>query len=289
LPDITNKSPNHAGHALRLFPIKEKSQKVYQMKKSVCIEMVFTEVPFIDRFRLAKESGFDYIEFWTWKDKNTKQIKALCHAHNLKIASFSGDQEFSMIDEDQREDYISFVESSIETAQFLDCNHLVIHSNALGVNGVVIDPFLHVSKAKKDAAMLDVLKSLAGRAEAANITLVLEALNTVVDHPGNFLTFTKDAAKLIKVVNSPNIKLLYDIYHMQIMEDNLIDTLKSSIDTIGYIHVADVPGRHEPGTGEINFANVMTVLKALDYNGFIGFELSPKGDSAQAVREILHL
>jgi len=258
------------------------------MKKSVCIEMVFTEVPFEDRFRLAKESGFDFIEFWTWKDKNTKQINELCCAHDLKIASFSGDQEFSMIDEDQREDYISFIESSIETAQFLNCEHLVVHSNALGENGVVIDPYLHVSNVKKNAVMFDVLKSLAVIAEAANITLLLEALNTVVDHPGNFLTFTKDAAELIRVVNSSNIKILYDIYHMQIMEDNLIETLKSYIDAIGYIHVADVPGRHEPGTGEINFANVMSVLKELDYGGIVGFELDPEHDSTAAVRAILN-
>ena len=251
--------------------------------------MVFTEVPFEDRFWLAKKSGFDYIEFWTWKDKNTKQIKELCQAHDLKIASFSGDQEFSMIDEDQRKDYISFVEASIETAQFLNCNHLVVHSNALGENGVVIDPYLHVSDVKKNAVMFDVLKSLAVMAEAANITLLLEALNTVVDHPGNFLTFTKDAAELIRAVNSSNIKILYDIYHMQIMEDNLIDTLKSYIDAIGYIHVADVPGRHEPGTGEINFANLMAVLKELGYDGFIGFELDPERDSTEAARAILNL
>ena len=251
--------------------------------------MVFTEVPFEDRFWLAKKSGFDYIEFWTWKDKNTKQIKELCQAHDLKIASFSGDQEFSMIDEDQREDYISFVEASIKTAQLLNCNHLVVHSNALGENGVVIDPYLHVSDVKKNAVMFDVLKSLAVMAEAANITLLLEALNTVVDHPGNFLTFTKDAAELIRAVNSSNIKILYDIYHMQIMEDNLIDTLKSYIDAIGYIHVADVPGRHEPGTGEINFANLMTVLKELGYDGFIGFELDPERDSTEAARAILNL
>ena len=251
--------------------------------------MVFMEVPFEDRFRLVKESGFDYIEFWTWKDKSTNQIKELCRAHDLKIASFSGDQEFSMIDGDQREDYISFVEASIKTAQFLNCDYLVIHSNALGENGMVIDPYLHVSDVRKNEVMFDVLKSLAVIAEAANITLLLEALNTVVDHPGNFLTSTKDAAEFIRVVNSSNIKILYDIYHMQIMENNLIDTLRAYINDIGYIHVADVPGRHEPGTGEINFSNVMTVLKELDFDGFVGFELDPERDSAAATRAILNL
>ena len=260
-----------------------------QMKKSVCIEMVFTEVPFEDRFRLAKQAGFDYIEFWTWKDKNIESIKELCRAHDLKVASFSGDQEFSMVDEGQSKDYIAFVEASIETAQFLNCEYLVVHSNALGENGVVIDPYSHISDAKKTAVVLDVLKSLAAMAEAANITLLLEALNTVVDHPGNFLAYTKDAAKLTRIVSSSNIKILYDIYHMQIMEGNLIDTLKAHFDTIGYIHVADVPGRHEPGTCEINFVNVMSVLRELDYDGFVGFELNPERDSTAAVLSILNL
>jgi hydroxypyruvate isomerase len=259
------------------------------MKKSVCLEMVFTEVPFENRFRLARESGFDYIEFWTWEDKNKNQIKELCREHDLKIASFSGDQEFSMIDETQREDYIAFVEASIKTARFLNCHHLVVHSNALGEKGAVIDPYPQLSDIKKIAVMFDILKSLAAMAEAANITLLLEALNTVVDHPGNFLTYTKDAAELIRVVNSSHIKILYDIYHMQIMEGNLIDTLKAYIDAIGYIHLADVPGRHEPGTGEINFVNVMTVLKALGYDGFVGFELSPERDSTAAARAIINL
>ncbi len=85
------------------------------VKKSICIEMLFTEVPFEDRFRLTKESGFEYIEFWSWKDKDIQMIKELCRTYDLKITSFSGDQEFSMIDEKQKEDYIAFVHESMET------------------------------------------------------------------------------------------------------------------------------------------------------------------------------
>ena len=251
--------------------------------------MIFTDVPFEERFRLARQAGFDYIEFWTWKDKDIEQIKELCRSHNLKIASFSGDQHFSMVDAHQSEDYVAFVEASIETAQILDCNHLVVHSNALGDRGRVLDRLDQVSSQDKTTAVLEVLKSLAEPAAAANITLVLEALNTIVDHPGNFLTYTKDAAEIIRTVNSDNIKILYDIYHMQIMEGNLIDTLKASIDTIGYIHAADVPGRHEPGTGEINFNNVIKALNDLHYNGIIGFELTPRENATEALQAILKL
>ena len=119
------------------------------MKKSVCIEMLFTEVAFEDRFQLTKESGFDYIEFWSWKDKDIQKIKELCQVHDLKIASFSGDQDFSMVDKRQKEDYIAFVKESIEIAKFLSCDHLVVHSNALGEKGVVINHYPNIANANK--------------------------------------------------------------------------------------------------------------------------------------------
>jgi hydroxypyruvate isomerase len=259
------------------------------MKKSVCIEMLFSEVPFEDRFGLTKVSGFDYLEFWSWQDKDIQKIKELCRANNLKIASFSGDQDFSMIDASQRADYVAFVQESIEMAKFLSCENLVIHSNALGENGVVIDHYANIANTNKIAAMLDVLKTVAIEAERSNVTLVLEALNTMVDHSGNFLASTRQAAELIRSVNSSHIKILYDIYHMQIMEGNIINTLNQYIDIIGYIHIADVPGRHEPGTGEINFGNVIKTLEKLKYDGIIGFELVPLQDSTTAVRRIIDL
>ena len=256
------------------------------MKKSICIEMLFTEVPFEDRFRLTREAGFEYVEFWSWKDKDIQKIKELCQMYGLKVASFSGDQAFSMVDQDQKHDYIAFVRESVEIADFLKCDHLVIHSNALGEKGVVIHSYDNLSDRQKNTVMFDVLKTLAPIAEETKVTLALEPLNTIVDHAGNFLTSTRAAAELIELVNSPFIKILYDVYHMQIMEGNIINTLQAYIDHIGYIHIADVPGRHEPGTGEINFPNVIKALKELNYEGIIGFELMPSGDSKAAVSRI---
>jgi hydroxypyruvate isomerase len=95
------------------------------MKKSLCIELFFTDVPFEERFRLAKGAGFDYIEFWSWMDKDILRIKELCHRYDLRIASFSGDQRFSLIDENQQNDYLRFVEGSLEVAEFLGCENRV--------------------------------------------------------------------------------------------------------------------------------------------------------------------
>lgn len=137
--------------------------------------------------------------------------------------------------------------------------------------------------------MAETVIGLAWRAEKARVTLLLEALNTRADHPGNFLSSTRQAAELVVSMESRWIKILYDIYHMQIMEGNIIDTLRNYIDLIGYIHIADVPGRHEPGTGEINFPNVMSALRELEYDGFVGFELSPLQDPVRAASPLLAL
>jgi hydroxypyruvate isomerase len=259
------------------------------MKKSLCIEMFFTDVPFEERFGLAKGAGFDYIEFWSWMDKDISKIKELCHTHVLGIASFSGDQSLSLIDENRRTEYLQFVEESVKVAGFLGCENLVIHSNGLGDQGFVLNAYDHLSRLQKIEAMAETLKGLARQAEKAKVTLLLEALNTRVDHPGNFLSSTTQAAELVGSVESRWIKILYDIYHMQIMEGNIIDTLRNYIDRVGYIHIADVPGRHEPGTGEINFPNVMIELRALGYDGFVGFELSPLQEPGKAASLLLAL
>jgi hydroxypyruvate isomerase len=259
------------------------------MKKSLCIEMFFPDVSFEERFRLAREAGFDYVEFWSWKDKDLPKIKALCHQHALKIASFSGDQRLSLIDRDHQADYLRFLEESLKAAEFLGCENLVIHSNGLGDGGVVLDAYDRFSREQKTEAMAETLKKLAPLAEKAEVTLLLEPLNTRVDHPGNFLISTEQAAEIVGPIASPRIKILYDVYHMQIMEGNIIDTVKRHIEGIGYIHVADAPGRHEPGTGEINFPNVLASLGKLGYGGFIGFELQPSQESARVASLLLAL
>lgn len=259
------------------------------MKKSICIETIFTEVPFEERFKLVEEAGFEYIEFWSWEDKNIEKIKELCEKYHIKIASFSGDRTFSLIDINEKEKYIEYIKASINTAKYLNCSNLVIHSNALGENGIVVNDYRKVSDFDKFSTAHDILKALAPIAEEAQISLVLEALNTLVDHDGNYLAYTSDSAKLVRMINSDYVKILYDMYHMQIMEGNIIDNIRKYIDYIGYIHIADVPGRHEPGTGEINFINIFNVLRSLKYDGFIGFELFPEKKSSMVAVELLNL
>lgn len=259
------------------------------MHKAICLETIFTDVPFEERFALSKHYGFAYVEFWTWQDKDVDKIKELCRVHNIQVVAFSGDQEFSLVDPKERADYIDFVEKSISVAKSLNCHSLVLHSNALDKNGVVVKPCDHISPSEKVENIIRVLKALVPLAEQGDVVLLLEALNTKVDHPGYFLSRTEDAVKIVQAVNSSHVKVLYDLYHMQIMEGDIINTLTRFRDFIGHIHMADVPGRHEPGTGEINFKNVMRALEAMGYEGIVGFELFPLRSSVEAVRAIQQL
>ncbi|MBQ6205646.1 MAG: TIM barrel protein, partial [Oscillospiraceae bacterium] len=121
------------------------------------------------------------------------------------------------------------------------------------------------------------------------VQMNLEALNITTDHVGNFLRTTRTAAEMIRLIGSPKLRVLYDAYHMQLNEGSLCDNIKAYGDTFGHIHVADAPGRHEPGTGEIYYPRVMKALEDVGYTGLVGFELIPETTTANAVKAIMAL
>ena len=123
-------------------------------------------------------------------------------------------------------------------------------------------------------------------AEQAGVTLCLEALNVETDHLGNFLKYTKDAAEIIRMVDSPNVKILYDAYHMYLNEGKICETIKKYKDLIAQVHIADAPGRGEPGTGCINYRAVLQFMHDLGCEQMVAFELYPKHGSAAAVQAI---
>ena len=256
------------------------------MISSICIETLFKEYPLLKRIEETKKAGFDYIEFWSWEDKNLHDIKSACKDSGVSIASFSGDKDFSAVDITHNEKYLDYIKSSAEKADYLYCENLVVHSNALGEGGAVLCDYKYTDKSSLMQNMAEVMRSAGEIARQAGVMLVLEALNTKIDHAGNVLYTTSDSVETVNAAGSANVKILYDIYHMQIMEGNVINTLADNFNAIGYIHAADVPGRHEPGTGELNYRNILKALKRLGYSGVVGFELIPKTDSLQAIAKI---
>ena len=121
------------------------------------------------------------------------------------------------------------------------------------------------------------------------VTLIVEPLNTLVNHQGYYLNHTAEAFEIMREVSSPNVKILFDIYHVQIMDGNLIDTIRKNIASIDHFHVGDVPGRHEPGTGEIHYGNVFKAIAASGFTGFVAMEYNPSKDPMLTLKEVRSL
>ena len=258
------------------------------LRKCACIETLYTELPFLARFRAAAEDGFDAVEFWSWTDKDLPAVKAAAQEAGIAIAGFNGDAELSMIDPTQQAEYLAFLRRSAEAAKAVGATALTIHSNGLGEGGVVINAYENLSLTVKLCTMFDTLQKCAAIAEETGVAMNLEALNITTDHAGNFLQTTRMAAELTRMVGSPMLKILYDVYHMQLNEGSLCDNLRAYADQLGHIHVADAPGRHEPGTGEIHYPAVFACLEEIGYAGLVGYELFPKTTTATAVQAIMN-
>ena len=255
--------------------------------KSACIEPMYSELPFLERFQAAKDDGFEFVEFWNWEDKDLDAVKEAADRAGISISGFNGDSMYSLIDPAQQTLYLEFLEKSVAVAQKLGARCVTIHSNGLGEGGVVLNDYAELSDTVKLCSMYDTLTKCAKLAEKSGIQMNLEALNVTTDHVGNYLRTTRMAAELTRMIGSPKLKVLYDVYHMQLNEGSLLDNIRTYGDQFGHVHIADAPGRHEPGTGEINFENVFSALEEIGYQGLVGYELMPKTTTANAVEAIM--
>lgn len=258
------------------------------MQYSINIETVYQELPFEDRFAAAKRDGFDYVEIWDWTSKDLQKLKDLCKQHGLEISCMGGDGPISLCDPARGDEYLAFLRRSLQAAKDIGCKRLAVHSNELmpEPHPYAADLFPQYSDAEKTMAMYRSLAAIAPEAEEAGVTLCLEALNVEVEHIGNFLKYTRDAAEIVRMVNSPCVRILYDAYHMYLNEGKIMETIRRYRDLIGCVHIADAPGRGEPGTGCINYRAVLQDLHDIGYEEMIAFELFPKTDSAAAVAAI---
>ena len=232
---------------------------------SVCIDMIFHELPFIERIKKVSEIGLEAIEFWGWWNKDVEEIKKVSQQEKIKVATFCTRVE-SLVDSMKREAFLKGLAESIQVAKKLDCSQLIATTGKELPN---------LSRERQHHQLVEGLKEAADLLESQEITLLVEPLNVLVNHPGTYLSRSDEAFQIIEEVKSSNVKLLYDIYHQQITEGNLIATIEKNIKRIGHFHLADVPGRHEPGTGEINYKNIIKRITKLGYNGFIGLEYRP--------------
>ena len=250
-------------------------------KFSVCIEMIFrqADVDYPERVAQAASAGADAVEFWGWKGKDLGGIGQAASEHGVAIAAFGATSE-RLVDAGSRGAFVAGVEEAIDLAEQLSCP---------GCLQTVGQELEGVDRAKQHQAIVDALSAAAPKLEESGLKLYVEPLNILVNHKGYYLSTSAEGFEILREVGSPNVLLLYDIYHQQITEGNIIQTIEENIDLIGHFHLADVPGRNEPGTGELNYANIFKRIDALGYGGYVGMEFKPTIDHADAVRRTIAL
>lgn len=238
------------------------------------LTFLFNEVPFLERFERAAAAGFRAVEFLFAHNVDQDAVARELERHGLVLVLFdpeggdfaAGDRGY-LCDPGRRDHTLKTVEDAIATARRLGCRRL----NVLAGNRVDGAP-----EAVMRRTAVETLKAAAPGARAAGITLLIEALNTW-ESPRYFLDRSRLGLEIVQEVGEPNVRFQYDAYHMQRMEGQLIETLTKHLEWIGHVQIADVPGRHEPGTGEINYANVLGALEARGYEGYVGLEYRPSG------------
>ncbi len=237
--------------------------------------------------RIAGE-GFDCVEFWSWRDKDIRSLARACREHDVRVANFSGHRRGSPVAATTHELFFADLEEAAAAAGILNCTTLMLLTNELDERGRVVEAFEDIPPERKyDNVRAALARALELAAEP--IQLVLEPLNTRVDHPGYWLSDMETAVRLVRDIGSPRLKVLADLYHLGVMGFDLAEVVDRYGQYIGYVHVADFPGRHEPGTGTVNWAPLLSRLASGGYHGCIGFEYCPQGDSQVSLKRIRRL
>jgi hydroxypyruvate isomerase len=256
------------------------------MQFAFCLEMLFKELPFLDRLLLARDEGIDNIEFWDWRDKDLSLLAQLIAKHQMRVTNISGNRRYGMIDQCHRQPFLAEVAETAQVAEKLGCPRLMLLVQTLNPDGSAVLPQSELPRSKLIEQIVSCGLELTILSEKLNLEFVIEPLNSAIDHPGYFLDSSKTAFEIIDEIHHPRVKVLFDIYHMAVMGEDYLRAIEKHIDRIGYFHVADTPGRGEPGSGKIRYKHVLSLLRHLDYRGFVGFEYCPsRGLSHDAIRE----
>jgi hydroxypyruvate isomerase len=248
---------------------------------AVSSEMVFVDMPVAERVRRLTALDVQ-VEIWDWTRHDLDTLEML-RDEGAVYSSMTGYVTGGLIDPNAAEDLLASAARSVEVAKRLGIPRLNLHGTGLDSQGLPVVAVDTVTGPMWIAAVRT-LERVARLGEQHNVAFVLENLNTAVDHPGVPFARAEDCLGLVQAVNNPHLRLMLDLYHAQIGEGNLIELCRRALPWIGEIQVADVPGRCEPGTGEIAYRAVASALKVMGYTGTVGLEAFASGDPEAAVR-----
>jgi hydroxypyruvate isomerase len=246
-------------------------------KLSVMLWTVYEKLPFDQRIEKVVEAGYHAVELVNEYKNFTKEDYARFRAKkrelHLTVDASSGISH-SLCDASQRDAFLEEVRAKLPVLEELECNKLIILSG---------DKVPGQTPQQMHQNCIEGLKRAADIAAAKNVGLLLENIDPE-ENPKYFLTSVSEGFEIVRSVRAPNVQFLYDFFHDQIAEGNLLAKLEKNLDLIGVVHIADVPGRHDPGTGEINYPNIFRKLGQLGFNGYVAMEFIPEGETVAALR-----
>ncbi|HMS15207.1 MAG TPA: TIM barrel protein [Planctomycetota bacterium] len=246
---------------------------------AVNVEMWFRKLPFLKRLEAAADLGFPAVEFWPYRGKDLKEIAKICDARGIEVAQFTA-WGFSpgMNDRKNHDQLEQEIRLACAAAKDLKCKKMTV----VGGND---QPGMTQNEMHDN--IIAGLKRVAPIAEEHDVMLILEPMNIRVDHKGHCLYGSPAPVRICREVGSTHVKINWDLYHMQISEGDLCGRLREGFDQVGYLQLADHPGRNEPGTGEISYNRVLKEAYDLGYRGYVGLECSPlEGDDLRAAKRV---
>jgi hydroxypyruvate isomerase len=251
-------------------------------KLSVRVEALFRDMNLEQMMAKVAEAGYQGFEFGNWRAQDPAAITKLKNKLGLECACLVGNRAvnpkgMTLVDPADREGFLAEIKASTEAAKRFETTRLVTLSG---------NELPGVPRESQHKSIVEGLKRAHDVVAPHGVTLIVEPLNTLVNHQGYYLNHTPEAFEIMHEVASPNVKILFDIYHVQIMDGNLIDTIRKNIAYIGHFHVGDVPGRHEPGTGEINYTNVFRAIRETGFRDFVAMEYGPSKDPMTTLAEV---
>jgi len=242
---------------------------------SLCLEPIFNDILFHERFSVAKEIGYDAVEFWDISERDVRQVGHAAAAADIPIAVMTLIDNWGVRLCDDYSNVYKNAAESIRIGREVGCSRFIGLSGDVG------------AVADQKQLLTDNLRRLSELFEQQDAVLLLEPLNSHIDHKGYYLDSSAEGLEIVRNVASPGVRLLYDIYHMQVMEGNVVQTILSNIEYIGHFHAAGVPGRHEPHLGELNYERIVGALSTTAYSGYVGMEYWPVGDEIESAKQVL--
>ena len=244
------------------------------MKLCVPLPCFFSRLPFDAAVEKTAALGYGYVEIYDWKQLNLNAAARVLEKSGVTLLSMCT-SEFRLTDPDCRERWLNGLRESCETAAALGVKKLITQ----------VGPDTGAPREAQRRSVVDGLKAGAEILENAGVTVMIEPLNTKVDHPGYYLTSSAEAFGIVRAVGSPNVKVVFDIYHQQISEGNIIPNVTENLDCIAHLHAAGHPGRHELQSGENDYRNIFAAIDRAGYTGACGLEYTPLLDPAESLTE----